>query len=100
MPAALIPCPVCGGKLTANGHGRALKVDCPDRHRATTDPVLYEVLRRHVVTDAVDNWFGTETAPEPACADEPRGVVVKGLPEIPVHICTRCLTLAILPAPR
>lgn len=96
----LIPCPVCGQELHVEpGPGPCL-VDCPDRHRARTDPDLYEFLRRATVVEDIGRHmaeWGMSVArldeAEECCGHD--WVVIEALPDLEMLTCRRCLGVAV-----
>lgn len=89
----LIPCPVCQADLVVMSDRW---VDCPKRHRARTDPRQYEKLRLDAVMADIRDWLCLITDDLPTCASDHTWTNARGIPELPVRICVRCLTLAIL----
>lgn len=92
MRARLIPCPVCGARLTRNAESW---IDCPDGHRALTDPIRYDQLRLDAVLADIRECMCLSAEERPTCVGEHSWVDARGIPELNVEICVRCLTLAV-----
>ena len=94
--APLLPCPVCGAELTARTVRGHVDIDCAERHRATSDPTIYELARVEALIAHLNDFAGVDLAR--ICSDG--GHAWSAMPAMAeLARCSRCATFAGPPRP-
>ncbi len=93
---ALIPCPVCRGPLRVRGMKSAARIGRVHRHRASTDPLLYESRRLDAVIADVHEVLAGLADPMRCNGDDHLWVGSGSPSKTPTQLCVRCLTLALV----